>query len=51
MDFKQQFEQLKVLYNKVPQMKISISMRENDYSAKTLSGYLKLYNSMGHNKT
>lgn len=40
MDFEQRLGQLKVPYNKVPQMGASIGVSGNDYSAGTLGGYV-----------
>lgn len=40
MDFEQRLGQLKVPYNKVPQVGASIGMSGNDHSAGTLGGYM-----------
>ena len=51
MDFEQRLGQLKVPYNKVPQMGASIGVSGNDHSAGTLGGYVELYNAMGDKRT
>lgn len=51
MDFEQWLGQLKVPYNKVPQMGASIGLSGNDHAAGSLGGYVELYDAMGGKRT